>query len=261
MTYYHVVAPLEGKFNSVGEAVEFFKSNPLTPRIPIHTADGEERETNRICIAPSVELCLTAIGVIGTFRRCCAINQDAFDYATEALEVYPILICEFDDPEVYKPTIEQVPDVGLTRERWLLQPAIPDRVCLKWLHSRSIRWSQKVLARHKWVCKNVDFVEPTPISKHPWLNGFGNVLDSSEEEPTWRTRDAESYRIVYVREGEVVLDGDVEYVDIDEAFDVLMNKRFMVPRRHLVPADLLYGLDLQVGVEGYTTPLAVMSLD
>ena len=200
--------------------------------------------------------------MIGTFRRCCAVNQDAFDYSTELLEVYPVIVCEFDNIEPYRPLAEEVPDVGLTREGWLLESTLPDRVYIKWLYPHSIRWNKKALKERKWVCKSIEFVEPHVLNKHPWLTGFGNVLDSSEEEPTWRQIESASWYIAYLRGGVVTLDGNTLYTDLDDAFEVYKSRCRMTPRRYIIPSSLLSGVLYDVAEEGYATNVVTkMSLD
>lgn len=236
MTYYHVVAPLEDKFTSLNEAVNYFKGGTVDPYIPKHVAPGEDTSTPRICVASSIADCLTAIGIMGTFRRCLAANDDAYDCRTDGLEVYPILICEFRNVDVYTPTEDEVPDVALTGERWILEPTEPSSVVLRWLSPLSIRWSKSALSfNSNWVCKSVEFVEPSRLSKHPWLNGFGTELDSSMEEPPWREADADSYRIAYEDEDGVHLVSDRVYASGEEAFDDWVEMCKLTPRRYIVP--------------------------
>ena len=262
MKYYHVITTADKEFRSADEAVRYFSTTPLEPRIPTHVADGEDTRVPRICVAPSVEICFTAIGLIGAFRRCCAINQDAFDYSTEVLEVYPVIICEFDNIDPYRPSVEEVPDVGLTREGWLFEPTLPDRVYVKWLYPHSIRWNKKALKDRKWVCKSIEFVEPHVLNKHPWLNGFGNVLDSSEEEPTWRQVESASWYIAYLKDGRVILDGGILYTDLNEAFDVYQRRWRMQPRRYIIPSCLLREGEYDTSEEGYDTQrISAMSLE
>lgn len=183
---YHVVANIDTRFKSLAEArVAYNTKTPIHPAKIFSAMEDEDSETLRICVAPTIEQCITGIGILGRFRRCLAANEDAKSYETDSREVYPILVVKFaDDLPYYEPTDEQVPDQSITEERWLLEPAKPVSVQLAWLGMRSIIWREEPRALHGYACNSVDldYVFFPPDKDHPWINGRGHVLESSEEE-------------------------------------------------------------------------------
>ena len=126
-------------------------------------------------VAPSVEQCLTGIGLQGRLRRCLSANEDAFSYATGGQEVYPIIILTYSpEEEYYAPTEEEVPDVRQTEEHWLCYPAEPIHVELVWLFMYSIEWT----GPYRTECQSVWTIdEKRPDGDHPWLNGRGHPLE------------------------------------------------------------------------------------
>lgn len=192
---YHVVANIDSRFKSAGEAIDAYQGMPIVPTVPDTHANDEDAFTPRICVCERLEDCFTAIGLLGRFRRCLAANEDAKSYETRGLEVYPILILKFsDDLPYYTPTEKEVPDSPFTHEKWLTQAAIPEQVFLKWLHPRSILWGDYIRKYRGYNCKAVSFVPEVLMGDHihPWLTGTGHILESSlmedeydEEEPSW----------------------------------------------------------------------------
>lgn len=170
---YHVSAPLEGRFQSLEEVQLHIAIPPIfKPRIPFSRLPGEDNKTPRICLAPSLEDCITGMGV-NLFHRC--INDNCF--AVDGREVYPILVSSFwtEDLDLYKPSSEEVPDVEETREIWALNQAIPAYVDLIWLGMDSVF----VPWENEHICEYVRFFkEPPEWGNHPWLNGKGHNLDS-----------------------------------------------------------------------------------
>lgn len=77
----------------------------LEPRIPSGAAVGEERATPRVSVGMDVEDCLLAI----TWVKATGRTFYAYRLA--------------DDVEPVEPPRGAVPDVGDTRELWLLEPA------------------------------------------------------------------------------------------------------------------------------------------
>lgn len=178
---YHVICGLESRFSSLSETERYLGSGPaLVPEIPHTAMPFEDRTVPRICLAPTVEACLTAIGVLGMFRRCLNADPDAKSYENES-EAYPIIVCEFPDeipgnPYV-NPSKAQVPDVSLTGEKWLLRPAVPTKTELRWLDQYSLRIDTDA---ERTVCTKVEFVEDPEGFHHPWLDGRGHPLDCSD---------------------------------------------------------------------------------
>ena len=77
----------------------------LVPRIP--ESDFEDQETPRICFAKDIQGCLIGI------------NEDA-DITGETFNVYSITTADY-----YEPTEEEVADVAITGEVWVLKPVKP----------------------------------------------------------------------------------------------------------------------------------------
>lgn len=77
----------------------------LVPRIP--ESDFEDQETPRICFAKDIQGCLIGI------------NEDA-DITNETFNVYSITTADY-----YEPTEEEVADVAITGEVWILKPVKP----------------------------------------------------------------------------------------------------------------------------------------
>jgi adenylate kinase family enzyme len=80
----------------------------LEPRVPdnFFTKNGyEDGETPRVCFTPSVDKCLMAIS-----QKC------------EGIEFYVFSPEEVSDENIYKPTIEEVPDSEITDETWITCP-------------------------------------------------------------------------------------------------------------------------------------------
>jgi len=76
----------------------------LKPRIPQYP--NEDKQTPRVCLSPSIEGCL--MGASGQLHP-----KDNIYYVYELT----------NSPKIYKPTKEQVYDVGRTGEVWALEDA------------------------------------------------------------------------------------------------------------------------------------------
>ena len=188
---YRVVANIDSMFPDLDTAFRAHDGLRVYPTVP-ETASiefHEDRTTPRICVAGRLEDCFTAIGLLGRFRRCLSANRDAMSYANSGNEVYPVLVQAFDGSLAVRPTREQVPDWPWTNEFWIPEPAMPLKTSVAWLGMYSIKMQEipetdeyPCLAG-AYACKSVDFVQPDPaVNVHPWLNGKGHVLASSEFE-------------------------------------------------------------------------------
>lgn len=78
------------------------EGHTLYPRIPIDRSYNEDDETERICVAPSIFGCLTAIPNVSI---------------KEKLHVYELWSSDF-----YQPGKDQVSDAELTGEVWIMKP-------------------------------------------------------------------------------------------------------------------------------------------
>ena len=98
MYMYHLVANLEERFACIGEALEHYAPDlPVFPKVPASRMLFEDGITPRICVAPSVEECITAMG-IRRFERCIA-DECIPEYLKN--EVYPVLLLSFSENEDY----------------------------------------------------------------------------------------------------------------------------------------------------------------
>lgn len=182
---YHIVTCLEDHFNSIYEAMRTYHAGvKLTPWIPKSRMEQEDSTMPRICVAPTLEQCVTAIGVMGIFRRCCGTYEDAFSYTIDGLEIYPVIVLTFEESAYFTPSSKDVPDVGYTKELWITHDAAPVSVELKWLNYASLQIEEisRSDSDNLYVCRSITFVKPERWHIHPWLTGTGNKLDSSNEE-------------------------------------------------------------------------------
>lgn len=171
---YHVIANLELMFGSLAEAKAWAASRPVfQPRVPYTAMRGEDRTVPRICGCLDIRGCVTALGVTGTFRRCLNSNPDAKSYENDG-EAYPVLIAKFKDDGWVVPDKSQVPDIEDTGERWLLSPARPEKIYLKWLDAYSIKMRE---GKSRTVCAALKFRDDVSSYSHPWLNSKGHPLD------------------------------------------------------------------------------------
>lgn len=175
---YHIITDLETRFRELAEAEYFVKLNQqLCPRVPRHTMAGENTTTPRICVAKTLENCVTALKPMGVFRRCLAANPDAKSYENDD-EIYPVIIIKYADDETYvKPDKNLVPDAEQTGEYWLTYAANPEYMQLKWIGAYSItcKWEGRDA-----ICTGITFVDDIANYNHPWLNNKGHPLDSSD---------------------------------------------------------------------------------
>lgn len=182
---YHIVTCLEDHFDSIYTAMNAYRAGVrLIPRIPKSKMKQENAVTPRICVAPTLEQCVTAIGIMGIFRRCCGSEEDAYSYTIAGLEVYPVIVLTFEEDTYYTPTEEDVPDIHDTDELWITHNAAPISVGLKWLNygSLGVKEIEGYDSKSRYVCDRITFVKPERWHIHPWLTGTGNKLDSSNEE-------------------------------------------------------------------------------
>ena len=185
---YHIVTNIDSRFTSLEQALSVYNTDSeVVPRIPYSVVVPADIAKPRICVAPTVEQCLTSIGLLKNFRRCLSANKDAVSYATAGLEVYPILVLTFDDAlSYYKPFLVDVPDCDVTNEKWLQTATKPTNVEVRWLGMYSILY-QKTASIGKrtpiYECTSIKWIDDAESGyNHPWLNGKGHILDSSADE-------------------------------------------------------------------------------
>ena len=184
---YRIIANLEEKYKTLDEAINDFSIDKyISPVIPYSHMPEEDNTIPRICVAPTLEDCINAMGILGRFRRCCAANEDGKSYEYWGKEIYPIIILEFSDNEdYYKPSKEFVPDVDTTNEYWITYPTKPISVKLKWVHPRSVIWDEELAEEENtFKCIELDLLDAPDSfhSDHPYLNAKGHFLESSKME-------------------------------------------------------------------------------
>ncbi len=197
MRVYHVVSTLDTDYPDLASASKALAKLQLIPAIPQSMCSGEDRSIPRICVAKSVEDCITGIGVGHRFHRCLEA-EDAYSYVSRGREVYPIGILEIEiDPEdLVTPTVDQVDDASFTHELWITSDRF-DIVSRKlvWIDQFSISLDEEEFISEKThiysrKCKSIKYTNrPEPGKHHPWIDGRGSVLASKEEEP-WYDDDA-----------------------------------------------------------------------
>lgn len=184
-TVYHLATNLEAVFNNSDDAVRYFTYNTLAPFVPKSAAPREDTTIPRICVANRVEDCITAIGVLGVFRRCLEKDPDAKSYANQGREVYPVILLEFNREDCEEPPERAVPDIDITHELWITHPIKPKKIRMLWLSQYSIVIKRELKFRMHYSCKSVEFVNLEKRHNHPWINGKGHILNSSEEETVY----------------------------------------------------------------------------
>ncbi len=79
----------------------------LEPRVPKCIAEDEDKVTPRICVAPTILGCFRAHGIP----------------LSKVLEPkYTCYYADIDVGDLYAPSIEEVPDVCITGELWVMKP-------------------------------------------------------------------------------------------------------------------------------------------
>ena len=86
-------------------------STILEPRIPESTLSMEDQVTPRICVAATIQQCLTAI------EASSALETEKVDE-----KIYYVYFTIFDDSITKQPTSDEVPDAYSTGELWILEP-------------------------------------------------------------------------------------------------------------------------------------------
>lgn len=186
--WYHLITNIERKFFDLKDTEEYVdllnkRELKIEPYLPTRPMPGEDKHIPRICLAPSVLLCMKAIGVIGMFRRTLESYEYGKSYVTQGKECYPIIKIEFDDnPHIYFPSKDLVPDVHMTLEHWLLTPTHVHSAEIIWLDPWSVKIEEpEIYTPIEYKAYTTDDVKNKNLN-HPWLNGKGHILDSSEQE-------------------------------------------------------------------------------
>lgn len=173
---YHIVTDLETRFKSLKDVLV---PRVLFPSVPVTAAPGEDISTPRVVAAKTIEQCITAIGVLGRFRRCLAGNESCKSYAETLDEAYPVLVLELPDKSAFfkwiSPSTDQVPDVKKTHEKWSMAPVPVVRGEIRWLGPYSLKINEDTC-----VCRKATFLDGPEGKDHPWINGRGHPLDSGQ---------------------------------------------------------------------------------
>lgn len=167
---FHVMYNLESRFASLSDALEYVRYlQTIETRVPLTHGFCEDATVPRVCVAPTVELCLTGIGAGASFRRCIGTT---FENEHEA---YPCIVCEVEG-QFFQPDQDLVPDVGFTQEHWSLSDVEVIRAEVKWLGSNSVK--VKVTGSGELVT-SVQWLTDLAGYHHPWIDGKGHPLDCS----------------------------------------------------------------------------------
>ncbi len=79
----------------------------LDPKVPSNfmtSIGAEDNSTPRICVCPSIELCLLAV----------PLKEQGMEYYVNMVDV--------DEPTIMIPDSAQVPDQKITNETWIIEP-------------------------------------------------------------------------------------------------------------------------------------------
>lgn len=113
---------------------------PFSPRVPNNTMDGEDNSIARICVALSLDDCLTGLGPVNIALRFLSENIRQYDNNINLSDVMlPFTVVKFNldrkDPRVMLPgkVAEYVPDAFSSQECWITKPTIPDEASNLWL--------------------------------------------------------------------------------------------------------------------------------
>ena len=90
-------------------SVDRFRDKVFSPRIPKNRVQFENGSIPRICVSTSVRGCLKGLGIDGMTVQ--AFLYTPVEYNGNKIEDY-----------IYKPTVDEVPDVVETREKWITCP-------------------------------------------------------------------------------------------------------------------------------------------
>lgn len=186
---YHIFYDLETRFRSLAEVQEWVAClTQLIPEVPRTYMSGEDASIARVCAAPTVEACITAVKATGTFRRCLTdADDDLFDYENDN-EVYPIVVCSLEGT-FFSPARALVPDVHTTGEVWATSPCRVVSANLVWVGKKSIIYEEDRVTACMYA---------NPAGKdHPWLNGKGHPLICS-------ARGSEPWPEAHVNHGSVL---------------------------------------------------------
>ena len=113
---------------------------PISPRVPNNTMNGEDKSIGRICVATSLDDCLTGLGPVNIGLHYLCENLRQHDNKLELTDVtLPFTVAKFNidrrDPNVMLPgkVAKYVPDAFLSQECWITKPTTPDEALNLWL--------------------------------------------------------------------------------------------------------------------------------
>lgn len=178
---YHVKWDLEQAFGSLADCLVYrdsLLSGTLNPYVPHTCMPGEDNHTARVCACETLEGAISAIGCLGTFRRCCNADPDAKSYENDD-EVYPVIVVSLQGGTWLRPSKLEVPDAEYTGEMWCLTPVHVADAQLMWLDAYSLTLYEHPIVG-KMYCSLVRFVEHPELRSHPWIDGKGHPLVSSK---------------------------------------------------------------------------------
>lgn len=172
--------------------VDLLEGEPVLPKVPVNTFDDEDKTIARICVAQTLDDCLTGIGPshIGAYCLLDFLKQRGEDVGlvTGDLEL-PFTVVKFEvdrsDPDVWLPgkVAEYVPDAFKTQECWLTGPFVPVEVSHRWLVGGEVVQSNflfrgekllyNMISNSVWsdeaVCAESKFVDDILLVTKTWL--------------------------------------------------------------------------------------------
>ena len=174
---YHIICDLEKKFADINVCRQWLSELVLAPTVPTRRMLDEDQNTPRICVAETIADCITGIGAATIFARCCAKNIGLYNNVNE---VYPLAVLELrSDLPYVMPSEEDVPDVAVTNEKWLLTSTKPVKNYILWLRSDSVGYHRiKYCGDVYIICDTFRPLSDPTGYDHPWLNGKGHPLYS-----------------------------------------------------------------------------------
>ena len=97
----------------------------LEPKIPDIVAFGEDDHTKRICVSPSILGCLRSVQPINQYTPQEGLNEKKPEITRAKFYLYEAKVkCK----NLYQPTKQEVPDVYVTNEFWVMSPTLFTKV-------------------------------------------------------------------------------------------------------------------------------------
>ena len=124
----------------------------IFPRVPQNHMFSEDTKQPRICVSPSLDDCLTAIGLdfVGITFAKNIITTKSQNPISEL--TFPFVIRTYDITQNTESILHNdkvrayVPDADVTHECWIVQPTKPQNIYLAWLLDADVIDTTKFIA-------------------------------------------------------------------------------------------------------------------